>query len=351
MHFLCTADWQLPPRPGRGGWGGIRETADDAWRALAGAVDVCLDRNCALLGAGDLFDASQISASALARAAGILKPLAAAGLPVCYVLGNHDGGEDWLAPVPGCVNVEHTLGHFWGLTVGGTGYSADFKPATWAGVTDVGLYHQPWKDWTFRGNVALAELPGHALAVCGDIHISSVVKPTTGPATAVSPGSLVPMRIGEETQGYGVALLYDADEKSVTTDMLPGRRRYIRLPATDPDAALAEASLEGMSTAGVPLAVLFEAAEFRPGFQEAARAAGARSNFVCGFRRVGRSDPKAARSADVAEVRRRAVTALADAVGRWPGLSDSERSLAIALADSSRVPTEVLAAAKPGGSP
>jgi hypothetical protein len=348
-----SGDWHLPPRPGRPGWGGIPECADDVWLALEDLVDKAVTAYADLTCAGDVFDGPNVAAEVLKRLRGVLDRFGDSGGILFYVLGNHDAGQDWLACLPRTVRVDATPKTHPNSAVVGADFREDFAPPSYVDgeVPAVGLYHQPWLDWTARGRYRLADLPAHRLAVCGDIHVAHLAQPPTGPAYALSPGPLVPQKVDEIDSGYGLAWRWDGLLPPVS-EPLPCRRTYHRLAVdpANPESALAEAHAiaeANPGTAPVP-AILFECPAFPAGYQKTARALAARASFLAGFRHAGATGTA---PAAIAEVRRQTRRGLADAVAAWPTLAADDVGLARKLADPTQDPGRVLSSVRPEGSP
>lgn len=206
----AVADVHVPPQRHRGTWLEVPQTADDALTALSAAAHAAAQAGCPLLIAGDLVDSPRLEADQLVRLGAALSPLRRAGLPVLYVLGNHECGEDWLAAFSDfCVNLDHQIEPFvWsGVRYVGRSYQADVDALSAAlaplrdDPAEVGVYHQPWSELLGSsrqlGVRRAADLPAHAIAVLGDIHRPLVWSAEPGPHQAVSPGSLTPQSVGE----------------------------------------------------------------------------------------------------------------------------------------------------------
>lgn len=363
-RFLATADWHIPPVLRATGWGGLAETADDVWVALDDVFTVAEAENCdAVLIGGDIFDGPRVTVEMLGflfeRCSSIGAARVLKNKPGCYyVLGNHDGGEDWLSFCYGVTTpTEHPAAEG---VVFGRSYAPDFDPVSCripgnTCVHPVGLYHQPFVEFGGRGPWKAADLPAHKLAVCGDTHTVGLIEcaHAGGPRWALSPGPLVPQCVGEERTGYGLAWVWDAATPDTPPQsvLLPRRRLYVTVALTPgaEDAALARAAklaADEHAAGHPPPAVLFEAAVFPTGFRAAAIRAAERAGYPAGCRvrplgdtRVSPPDRAAARAA--------ARAGLAAAVSSWPGLDDADRPLAARLADPSGDPRTVLNDARP----
>jgi hypothetical protein len=199
----ATADWHYPEVKGGGAWKSLSGVGGDVPFALSQAVSLCVRDGADLWAAGDLLDGPDPEPDALAELFDVLRPMTATGKKIYYVLGNHDGGRDWLAALgPTAVNVSERLVQTpAGYTITGLDYVDKELFAVRAGSlakTDVGLYHQTWREWTNGGGRStLGDVPRHRLAVCGDVHVRGTVAPPVGPKLALSPGPLAPQSVAE----------------------------------------------------------------------------------------------------------------------------------------------------------
>lgn len=250
VFALATADWHVPPAAGGGAWVNIPAVADDALVGLAAAARLAASWGVPLLAAGDQTDAAKMSAHQVARIGLALKPLDDALGTLVYVLGNHDGGHDWIqaAGFRGAANADGRVITVSGVTYSGLSYRPDGgtlaedlgplrgRPA------DVGLYHQAWRELAPRGPFRVADLPGHRVAVVGDVHVCRAWRPETGPRLAVSPGPLAPQSVTEFGCGRAYALCRSprGDVEAVPVP-LPARR-YVRLVASPDGPPPAELS-------------------------------------------------------------------------------------------------------------
>jgi len=197
------ADWHIPVRFGGGSWGQFPELCGDAICSLAQVASASAEAGIPLVAPGDLFDGPRVDAAQLLAVKTCLKPLADRGIPLIYVLGNHDQGQDWLSVLPHCVNVSGLRVSYAGVTYSGLSYSHDIRSALessglFESPTDVGLYHQTWSELAPCGSSSpVTLLPEHRLAAVGDIHISARWSPPSGPSLAVSSGPLAPQSIAE----------------------------------------------------------------------------------------------------------------------------------------------------------
>lgn len=278
-----SADWHLPEEASHAAWRDLPETAGDVFVALRHVVARCVAAGVPLLAAGDLFDGPEVAPDALALAYRELRALGDNRLSLYYVLGNHDRGRDWLKPLGprarrlGGRGVLRAKGFdLWGL---------DFHPPARfaealrrAPAADVGLYHQCWSEWG-RGPCAVAGLPPHRVAVCGDVHLSRV-RPRgpdgQGPQLAVSPGPLAPRSVAEFNPPTAYELL---DDFSVRLVELPHRRCLLLEVDSPEQAERACTTVAGLAPSpGVPdelarpLVALRLGRGAPDGFAEAARA-------------------------------------------------------------------------------
>jgi len=208
------SDWHIPVRFGGGSWGQFPELCGDSLVALRAASESASAVGVPLVAPGDLFDGPRIDAAQLDAVNSALKPLSDRGIPIIYVLGNHDQNQDWLRVLPRCVNVSGARFTYNGVTYSGLSYRHDFLQVLAASglhenPTNVGLYHQTWSELSPGGaSVSVASLPEHDLAAVGDIHVSARWNPASGPKLAVSAGPLAPQSVAELSP-IGVYRLFD----------------------------------------------------------------------------------------------------------------------------------------------
>lgn len=196
-----TADWHFPERSRKGPWAHA-SVGGDARYALDQVVALCVADGADLYAAGDIFDGPDPTPESVADLYSALRPVYESGLSVYYVLGNHERGRDWLLPFgPAAVRLEGGVVDTPLGTVTGMSY---VHPSEFAAAvakqptTAVGLYHQTWAELVRAGRTFMRDLPAHALAVCGDVHVQSAVpRSSTGPLLSLSPGPLTPQSVSE----------------------------------------------------------------------------------------------------------------------------------------------------------
>lgn len=236
----ATADWHYPEVKGGGAWKSLSGIAGDVPFALSQVVSLCVRDAADLWAAGDLFDGPDPEPDALAEMYDVLRPLTTTGKKIYYVLGNHDGGRDWLAAIgPAAVNVSDRLIQTpAGYTITGLSYADKELFPTKAGSlakTDVGLYHQTWREWTNGGGRStLGDVPQHRLAVCGDVHVRGTVTPPAGPKLALSPGPLAPQSVAEFANRPAV---WAVDQDMVPKEVSILGRQYELYEVTDGETA------------------------------------------------------------------------------------------------------------------
>lgn len=215
---VLSADWHLC----RSAWT-WRRVRGDADFALEQTVDASLALGVPLIAAGDLFDDVHPGAEDVAAVRRQLGRMAAAGLPVYYVQGQHDRSPlPWLdAVAESVVHLDRRGVRLGGLRVVGL----DWQPgsrlaeavAAVAPGADVLVCHQVWSE--FMGSAAtaagrtegnLADVPC-PLIVTGDYHCHfwrDVPTPGGGAVRAISPGA--PHRLAiDEGDAFGVFVLAD----------------------------------------------------------------------------------------------------------------------------------------------
>lgn len=235
----AVADAHIPEKTNAGAWAGLDEIRNDSVHALGQVAALCLDQDVPLFMAGDNFDGPDPEPGSLAAVYGHLRQFDPAGLKVYYVLGNHDAGRDWLAPlgrlacnVSGRV-VKTTHGH----TVTGLSYvptAEEFVAKTaQAPRADVGLYHQGWSELTGGSPYSVAQLPDHGLSVCGDIHVRAVLDKPQHPRKILSPGPLSPQSVAEFFPPAVYAVYTDLSVREVA---IVGRK-FLRYDVASPEDA------------------------------------------------------------------------------------------------------------------
>lgn len=348
---LATADWHLPTRLCSGPWDDIGVT-DDQFDILHLVAKYCANRKLDLYAAGDLFNSPRPDAAVMAKVAECLDPIRQSGtLRVYYVIGNHDGGQDWLSAFPDfCVNVSKTPTS----TVGGLEYTAVWPPARWNfkhKPQPVGLYHQRWQDWFGGGTARTSELPQHSVSVCGDIHVFGVVSVVSG-SKAISPGPFTPMKY-PEIQTYNNGAYYELESFSETEEdrlcttlvSLPVRAWKIVTVGNNPDKALSEISANIKVASNTPVSmsdpVVVLKGPFPDKFEDAARAAAKRANVIVALR-SGAAVKKIETSGNKSTIATsKGKDALIDAIKAREDLNEDEMELALKLVDTNR-PGDVL---------
>lgn len=345
----ATADWHVPETKGGGTWKSLSGIGGDVLFALAQVVELCVRDKADLWAAGDLVDGPDVDPDALADLYAVLRPLAFTTSKIYYVLGNHDAGRDWLAALgPTAVRV---TGKVVQARAGYTITGADFterelfkRAAGSCAKTDVGLYHQTWAEWTSGGGRStLADIPGHRIAVCGDVHVRGVANPPVGPAVAVSPGPLAPQSVAEFLPPAVFAVDQDLHPTEVS---IRGRsyRTYEVASGDDADrviaavAALApdESLPEVVRTPMISVRVRAAVDGFEPALQKMAAARGA----------VARVYAQAQPRAEKAEVAARPTAAgLTSVIINWDA-DPAARQLAAAVAARGAKPHDVILTAK-----
>ncbi len=342
-----TADWHVPEELNGPTWRDVPEVYGDVLHALSHVVALCVSARVPLVAAGDLIDGPDVSPAALAAWFDVLRPLVDAGLPVLHVLGNHERACDWLSALgPTAVRLDGRVvtlpsGH----TVSGLSYTPlPTLPAALAGVprvTDVGVYHQATADFGPGKGMTLADLPPHPLAVVGDTHVATTIRPASGPRLALSPGPLAPRSVAEFGPPGVWAVTADLDVRRVAVPARAYHRFDVASPA-DADACIAAASRlvpDGRLPAHLasPMVAVRTTVDL-DGFVPAVRELAAARGFSL---RVLDAGPGGL-TRDEAAAPARVSADLKTVIAAWPGLSPGARDLALALADGDADPAVVL---------
>lgn len=343
---FATADWHVPEDSAGRSWKTLPGAAGDVLYALQQTVALCVQHRVPLFAAGDNFDGPDPEPPAVAALYETLRPLAEIGESLYYVLGNHDRGRDWLAPLGGlAVCLDKTVATLRdGTTITGLSYrpSAQFAAeVTQVAPTTIGLYHQTWSELSGvgRDRVSFETLPRHQLAICGDIHTRSRLAPASGPRGALSPGPLVPQSITEFAQ-LGASLVFAVHDDMSTTGY-PLRSRPIRVV----DAADAQTAVEAIhAVSAVPATdlpsslaqpvLVVRMRENQPELEATLAAAAQRSGCLLRlYHPTARPTDPATRSAPSAS--------LDAAIAAWPA-ADDVRLLAQRLVTAGADPVQIL---------
>lgn len=239
-----TADVHAPEEPDGGAWKHLPGVAGDALHGLAQVARLCARDQVPLVIAGDVFDGPDPDPRALSAFYAPLREVP----EIQYVLGNHDRGRDWLLPLgPRAVRLDGRVERLRsGATVTGLSFHDPARFRQLVGqvpAADVGVYHQTFGEWAPGGNrLSVTELPAHALALCGDVHVAGLVRPPRGPKAALSPGPLCPQSVAEFGAPARAWALHD--DLSVSPVLLRGRR-WVRLEVST--TAQAEEALAALS--------------------------------------------------------------------------------------------------------
>lgn len=203
---LFTSDWHIPTKFHTGSWSDFPEIYDDSIESLKFCVQTCVERNVPLVASGDLIDGPNPDPEQVKYLLEILNPLKLNNLPLIYVNGNHDEFQDWLMLLGStAVNVNKKLFKFNDVTYSGLNYCSSFEKfksdLALVPDTDVGLYHQSWKQLLNHGNYDLSLMSGkHKICCIGDIHITKVIDDNK--TVFISPGPLSPQSVAESFKSY-----------------------------------------------------------------------------------------------------------------------------------------------------
>lgn len=339
LRVVATADWHLPTRLGKGPWDDVG-AGNDPFDVLELVATYCAKNGYDLVAAGDLYNSSRPDADCIERTMKALSPLREAGCDLWYIIGNHDGGQDWLSAFSDfCTNVTTKPTK----EVTGLDFQASWPPDFTklsnrrTKLPPIGLYHQCWTDWFGGGKASTSQLPLHAVSVCGDIHIQGIVQVANG-SIAISPGPLVPMK-HPEIETYGKGQFYklesfsddEPDRICLKEFTLPSRQFTAVKVAQDPEAALtvvtsSEPNPKAPYALQKPIVCLV--GPFPDGFEEAAIIAAKRSDCLVAFR-GGKVAKKKEEAKSV--TRGSSVNLLVDAIKSSDKLDDKDKDLAVTL--------------------
>ena len=220
--FLAAADWHVC----RSAWS-RRPIRGDADFALAQVVDLALAYGVPLVAAGDLFDAATPHVLDVAAVRAQVDRLAAAGLPLYYIQGQHERVVDllagpaapaatWLGALSAWPVHLHdrtvTLGPF---RVRGLDWTPEAAlPAALTALADLDpapdflVCHQVWAEVSGgvgAAEAALAAVPPGIEVITGDYHGTKVVEISRADGTvdrALSPGALHRLTIAEPDEHH-----------------------------------------------------------------------------------------------------------------------------------------------------
>lgn len=234
----------------------------DAEYGLTQVVDYCLENQAAqLVLLGDLVDRPTPRQQAVLEICEQVDRLAGAEIPARYVLGDHDGRQDWPGLHHWPDNVDQAR-----FAVGpAIGYGLGYRPrarlqealAAIPGEASILFTHQKWEDFVSKsGHARLDEVPGHVRYVLtGDYH--EKVWGEFGAGQLVwSPGSTHPTSVAEDSPRHFLAGWVGRD--GLRCEFVPLKSRPVfrvrvsgpddlaRLVGVDIDEMLASAGSRGL---------------------------------------------------------------------------------------------------------
>jgi hypothetical protein len=219
---FASADWHVLERRDRGPWSGYPDVRGDDLYVLQQIANLCVEHDVPLFAAGDITDGPDPDPDTITALYTVLRPIRS----VFYVLGNHERGRDWLAPLgPTAVRIDHAPVTIKSreavFSVSGLSYVAPTEfPLRIQKVpnTDIGLFHQTWSELCGGGKTSLTALPDNRLSICGDVHVRKVL--TVSRRLVVSPGPVSPQ---SSTEFMSPAVFAINDDLTVTEVPLVGR--------------------------------------------------------------------------------------------------------------------------------
>lgn len=345
----AAGDWHYPERHGGGAWTSSPDIVGDTAFALDEVVGLCVQGEVPLLAPGDLTDGPDPEPAALAAMYETLRRLSTVGVNVLYVLGNHERGRDWLAPLGGvAVNVSGRVVTVpGGVAITGLSYQptveAFVEATTATRRTPIGLYHQQWSELIKSGPYSIGQLPDHGLSVCGDVHVRAVLDKPQYPRRVLSTGPLSPQSIAEFDRPAVYAVY---DDFSVREVAIKGRT-FVRFGVESTRSAeMVMAAVAAMGPdpslpkhVSRPVAAVVVSCHV-PGFVDALEALAASRNVIL------RVTLESATSAVEAVVQTGSHEALRDAVMSWPAPIEA-RALAAALIEDGADPKAVVRNLRP----
>jgi hypothetical protein len=201
LHFDETGAWKY------------RGIVGDAQHSFVQMVDFCCNSHAKVLAlGGDILDKPTPRPETIKFLRDQFDRLRAAEVEVIYILGQHDGRQDWPSIHPGPVHLHGLAFDVDDFAIYGLDYMrpADFMAAYAAPpVPERGAFllcHQVWRE--FMGNVReaeleMAKLPFAMNLLTGDYHVNRVIGYTAldgSMANAFSPGSTHIRDVAEEEQ-------------------------------------------------------------------------------------------------------------------------------------------------------
>lgn len=245
-RFLFAADTHFDAE---GAWLG-RGVVGDAEHAFKLLVDHAVNAQAAVILGGDIVNRPDAHPASIGPVFRQLDRLASAGLPLYYVLGQHDGRKDWLSAHGWPTHVHNRA-----FTIGNVGFvGLDFRQpdeyrellATIPEDMPCLVTHQVWAELLGvgrdRDTMRLEEVPASVgFVFTGDYHktvVKTVKRPDAGPLVAYSPGSMAMQALDEPSEKC--YFLGNAGGRQVMPVAYP-TRPFLRL-ATHDEAAIAAAA-------------------------------------------------------------------------------------------------------------
>jgi len=330
----------------RGTWSDMPGVRGDLEYALRKTVELCVADKADLYLAGDNFDGPDPEPESVSALYAILRPILDSKFDIYYVIGNHERGRDWLAPLGyKAIRIEDgkAIRTRFGRTVSGLNFQDPDRFEDLVRMvpkTDIGLYHQSFREWTGGRGFPLSCLPPHRLAICGDTHVQAVVRPQPA-VVRLSPGSLVPQSTTEFDSASKVWRI--TSELDVMAVSLPGRKRIRRVieNADQADAVLAEIAKLNCADGSLPPRIREPIVAVRlmtpiPGFTDVLRKLAGDRGF-----HIRVSDDSKSRSPRQQQARSGSAT-LVEAILSWDAPQDA-KDLALAALSPGADPKSVFA--------
>lgn len=228
---VFTADNHLRPCT----WSKRPDLQGDSFASFAAIVDYCVARNLPLFLLGDTFDATAPPVEAVVFFCSQMDRMAAHGIPVYFIKGNHDATR--VASWPGvhhhCSHMDQCLVRLGDFAL----YGLDFRPASALKATladipikgiDILLTHQSWQEIQTVGHTdgSFADIPRDErdrapLLITGDYHIHGCYQQDG--ITAYSPGSTSMQKLNEVPDKYFYVLSLNGYDPEMHSHPIPTR--------------------------------------------------------------------------------------------------------------------------------
>lgn len=220
---VLSSDWHLLP----GAWKKYPRVTKDSYCSLRQIVDLAIELNVPLVGAGDLFDVKLPPSESVVFCGQQMERLKQAGLTAYYVQGQHEeSSPTWMSLFSNTIHIDSFLSGkckvfelFGGMTVCGMDIErsaevmADKTEAmkrAGSGQLDLFITHQVWGDFIKKGNAdhfKLRSVDFFRMVYSGDCH-EYIVDTHLDNCVALSTGSTCMQAVNEDPVKK-ILVLYD----------------------------------------------------------------------------------------------------------------------------------------------